>query len=422
MRLTNVSVKNFRAIRQLDIDFGPGLTVLHGVNAGGKTSLLAAIANGLRPIQEGYGKYQNLALRLPTMSKDDLSNSENFGSVRILFECGSISEMEFSNSNDSLFEKPGFNISESSRQGKQRFPVFVFYGVDRSAISVPDENFEVSRNFETFQALDNALEGKVDFDTTFEWFFRKQHEELLFQKINQDFSVKLKDLDSVRRAICGVIDGASDPYISLNPTRFLVSLTKENGIRESLALSQLSGGYRTMLALVADLARRMAQANPVLQDPLESEAIVLIDEIDLHLHPEWQQRVLSDLQRVFPNVQFIVSTHSPQVLSTVGPHQILHLVRHQGKVFAERTASATFGAESGHILAVEMGVNERPKNLFTELLEKYFVLIDRNQGKSEEALELRRRLDEISPRDTALDRADIGIKRRELMKNFEKQV
>jgi predicted ATP-binding protein involved in virulence len=77
-----------------------------------------------------------------------------------------------------------------------------------------------------------------------------------------------------------------------------------------------------MLAMVMDLARRMAQANPRLEDPLQSEAIVLIDEVDLHLHASWQQTILPDLLRVFPNAQFIVTTHSPQVLTTVEPEQI----------------------------------------------------------------------------------------------------
>ena len=112
----------------------------------------------------------------------------------------------------------------------------------------------------------------------------------------------------------------SNPRIELNPLRFVVSQKSEEGRVEKLSLNQLSGGYRIVLALAADLARRMAQGNPHMDDPLQSKAIVLIDEIELHLHPAWQQRILSDLMRTFPNAQFIVSTHSPQVLTTVEPH------------------------------------------------------------------------------------------------------
>jgi predicted ATP-binding protein involved in virulence len=421
MRLTNVSVRNFRAIRELDIDFGPGLTVLHGVNAGGKTSLLAAIANGLRPVQEGYEKYQNLMFRPQTMTGFDISKDQEQGFVKVIFEDDSYSTMEFSRSDDSIFENPRRSVSNYYMNSKQRFPVFVFYGTDRGYIKSPSEEIKIDRKFEPHRALDNSLEGKVDFETTFEWFFQKQHEELLLQKLRQDFEITLGDLEAVRRAISGVIDGASEPIIELNPPRFVVSLDLQNGEKERLTLTELSGGYRTMLALVADLARRMAQANPSLEDPLQSEAIVLIDEIDLHLHPAWQQRVLQDLQRVFPNTQFIVSTHSPQVLSTVKPHQIIHLGRRDGEIYAASASSATFGAESGSILYVEMGVSERPLNEFSEKLSEYMNLIDKGLGETPEAKQLRSRLDELSPYDTGLDRADIAIKRRKIMKSMQEK-
>ena len=102
-----------------------------------------------------------------------------------------------------------------------------------------------------------------------------------------------------------------------------------------------------MLALAADLARRMIQGNPHLDNPLESQAIVLIDEVDLHLHPSWQQRVLPDLIRTFPNAQFIVSTHSPQVLTTVKPEHIAELYREGNGIVAGPANSHTYGAEAG---------------------------------------------------------------------------
>ena len=106
----------------------------------------------------------------------------------------------------------------------------------------------------------------------------------------------------------------------------------------------------------------MVQGNPHLDDPLESEAVVLIDEVELHLHPGWQQRILGDLQRTFPNAQFIVSTHSPQVLTTVEPQCIVELAREGDRIVAGAPAGATYGAEAGDVLSVVMGVKERPEN------------------------------------------------------------
>ncbi len=90
----------------------------------------------------------------------------------------------------------------------------------------------------------------------------------------------------------------------------------------ALRIEQLSDGYRTTLAMIMDIAARMTEANPHMADPLLSAGVILIDEIELHLHPGWQQRILGDLTRAFPNVQFIVTTHSPQILTTVAPQSI----------------------------------------------------------------------------------------------------
>jgi predicted ATP-binding protein involved in virulence len=160
----------------------------------------------------------------------------------------------------------------------------------------------------------------------------------------------------------------------------------------------------------------MLQANPHKKNALESEAIVLIDEVDLHLHPKWQQRLLIDLMAIFPNTQFIVTTHSPQVLTTIKPEHII-LLEHEKEVIAEQVTSS-YGAESGRLLVEIMGVNERPpaeKNKFTELLGKYYDLIESNQSETQEALKLRRELNQESPHDPILIKADMEIRRQRVL-------
>ena len=176
-----------------------------------------------------------------------------------------------------------------------------------------------------------------------------------------------------------------------------------------------------MLAVAGDLARRMAQGNPHLDDPLLSEAIVLIDEVELHLHPSWQQRVLTDLMRTFPNAQFIVSTHSPQVLTTIEPRRIVRLIRQGNGIVAESGVEPTYGAEAGYVLDTVMGVTERPSgNKFVKKLEEYRQLIGDGLGESTLALDIRQQLEDLSPRDPALDRADIEIRRHRILKNMGK--
>ena len=213
-----------------------------------------------------------------------------------------------------------------------------------------------------------------------------------------------------------MLDGVSDPRVEVDPLRFSVSVESKEGSTATLELDQLSGGQRAVLALAADLAWRMAQGNPHLGDPLGSEAVVLIDEIELHLHPSWQQRILNDLRRTFPNAQFIVSTHSPQVLTTVEPEHVVELAREDGRIVAGAAAGWTYGAEAGDVLSVVMGVDERPANDFTEKLARYRRLINDDQGESEEALALRQELQRRSPDDPALGRADLEIRRRKLFR------
>ena len=148
----------------------------------------------------------------------------------------------------------------------------------------------------------------------------------------------------------------------------------------------------------------MAVGNSHLDDPLSSEAIVLIDEVELHLHPSWQQRILGDLRRTFPNAQFVVSTHSPQVLTTVKPEHVVELARENGRIVAGSAAGWDYGAEAGDVLSAVMGVSERPVNDFTEMLALYRSLLRDDQGESDEALALRQELDKRSPDDPALGR------------------
>jgi hypothetical protein len=99
---------------------------------------------------------------------------------------------------------------------------------------------------------------------------------------------------------------------------------ESDGTQHELRIEQLSEGYKIVIAMVADLAARMAEANPWMGNPLTSNGIVLIDEVDLHLHPKWQRSILQDLHRVFQNIQFIVSTHSPIIV--IGAANIAQIV------------------------------------------------------------------------------------------------
>ena len=174
----------------------------------------------------------------------------------------------------------------------------------------------------------------------------------------------------------------------------LVMYHEEHGF---LPLSLLSDGVRAMTAMAADLARRCCQLNPQFGElaPSKTEGIVLIDEVDLHLHPQWQQRVLAGLTEVFPKVQFIVSTHSPQVLSTVPVDQIRVIDRTFSQQWQVRQPQdEVVGLPSSVALSQIMGVDPQPPVAAAAMLNEYRRLIEAGSYLAPRAQELRNSLED----------------------------
>ena len=427
MKLKFVEIENYRGIDELQLPIHPSLTVLHGDNAHGKTSVLSAIAAGLGMIPR----------MLPGVSGINLRKADQRVSHRPMRVCLTTTEGigwrrgTAEPSGRTPFRRLGFRrlaivertlreeidaIVNGECEGHEPkdLPIVVFYDTERAISERLPLPRGFGKSFPRFTALEGALSARANFRDFAEWFYAWENEELREQKERRDFGYRLKELDAVRSAITSMVPGASGLHIKHRPLRIMLSFKPDAGDAETLSLNQLSDGYRIVLAVAGDLARRMAHGNPHLTDPLVSEAIVLIDEIELHLHPSWQQRILSDLTRTFPNAQFIVSTHSPQVLTTLHPKQIVKLSRENGHIVAGRAPDSTYGAEAGDVLNVVMGVDERPPNEFAQTLKRYMRLIGDDHGESREAKKLRRELERWSPHDPALATADLEIRRRKL--------
>ena len=441
MKLERVTIENYRASERLELPLHPRLTVLHGDNGHGKTSVLTAIAAGLsnyayHAVDEMLGQSYNI-IRHPFTDAD----RRKPGEIEVwLTSCAGESWVYRSASYrvggvtgtaiNQRIPSEIVGIMESDKDGQdpmRDLPIVAFYDTERAVVKLvkpdtPGQFGNLAPRYARYAALDGALAFKTDFQSFFAWFYERENEELREQREQRSFDYSRKDLDAVRGAIERMLPGVSRPrveQVGVDRIRFLVSEASESGEARTVALDQMSGGYRIMLALVADLARRMAQGNPHLGDPLQSEAVVLIDEVDLHLHPSWQQRALPDLMRTFPNAQFIVSTHSPQVLTTVKPEHIVELYRAGDNVVAGGVSAPTFGAPAGDLLAGVMRVKERPPdNDFVVKLGEYMGLVGSGRGKTEAALELRRKLDGISPQDPGLDRADLEMRRQEVLKRI----
>jgi predicted ATP-binding protein involved in virulence len=163
-----------------------------------------------------------------------------------------------------------------------------------------------------------------------------------------------------------------------------------------LPLASLSDGVRTMVALVMDIARRCASLNPHLsvEAAQHTPGVLLIDEVDLHLHPRWQQQVVDLLRQAFPSMQIVLSTHSPHVLSAVDMKSIRIIRLCDGEGSLEIPRFQTRGVVSADVLANIMDVDPIPQVKEAQWLSNYHALIQQHLFDTTEAKDLRTRLEE----------------------------
>jgi len=177
-------------------------------------------------------------------------------------------------------------------------------------------------------------------------------------------------LESVRYVIGTFCDALKDVCVRRrDPLRMVV--TKNNC---ELRIEQLSDGEKCLLAMVGDLARRLAIVNPSLDDPLHGEGVVLIDEIDLHLHPTWQRMILPRLMETFPNCQFIVTTHSPQIIGEMKSEHVFILSDGENGIETNRPAYEIYGQTSGILLEDMMQTPERNGIIQTKIKNAFEAL------------------------------------------------
>ena len=414
MRLKRAVIENYRAISRLELHLHPQMNVFFGGNGEGKTSVLNAIAVGLAAIPQF----------LPDVSSVDFQKTDcrGAGPVRVELETRDGTQWERSRRGrrqvdrldglrsrlkpllaDELDEKPPGDL-----------PIAVFYGTER-AVPEPLPRIGEPCDFPRFAALEGAFVPRPDFRDSLAWFRGKKHEEESERNRRHNPDYRLPQLEAVCRAIESMNPDISDPSAVFDLVRIRVPVPTDGGTLMQVELLP-GGGHGIVRTLAGDLARRLAQGNPHLDDPLLSEAVVLIDEVDLHLHPSWQQRILPDLMRTFPNAQFLVSTHSPQVLTTVEAGCVTHLAREDGKIGTFPVPITTYGAKASDALETVMGVEERPAgNEFVRMLKEYWALVVAGRGETVEGRELRGRLEEIAPQDSDLDSADSEMHRQRVL-------
>ena len=217
-----------------------------------------------------------------------------------------------------------------------------------------------------------------------------------------------QEIPVVTNAIEQFVPGYSHLRVKRVPRPHM--LIDKNG--ETFNLDQLSDGEKNLIALVGDIARRLVIGNSRMSKPLEGEGVILIDEIDLHLHPGWQRLVIPKLLEVFPNCQFFISTHSPQVISHVKPESIF-LLEQAEEGLSYRKADETYGMSLDRVVELVMNDESRPDSV-RDNLDKLFELIERK--KIEEAKKLILFLKKDMQSDPEIMRAEMLIRQEDMAK------
>lgn len=329
-RLTSLAVENFRCFERLELKLEHDLTLLFAENAGGKTALLTALAMGLAIFQRGSPKDSRPdAGRDPRkITLDDKGRREPAGTCVLTWtaDAGSqtpvqwTTEIHPASGRIAKKHRAVLEAIEQVRTPGERWPLFAWYGVDRLARSGTRKR-PVLSTADRWAAYESSLDPALSEGPLLEWLLNEVLADAVRQRERepQRFLDKAV-LEAAVRAVPGVTNAWYDPAVQSPILRF------DTG--QAAPWSELSDGYHVFIALVADIARRAVILNESDggEAPQKVEGVVLIGEIDLHLHPRWQRVVLAGLRETFPKLQFIFSTHSPQVLSSAENRQVRRLV------------------------------------------------------------------------------------------------
>lgn len=331
MKINHLHLSHFRRFSDFHLPLHPQLTVLVAKNGAGKTSILDALGillgafltrlpkvNGLNPKHTDFQVFPDGSKPAFMRLSAEFANGVQWDRTERRDQ--SKKTVNQIPEGKGLKALNGFVDSyiDSYNEGKDfELPVFIYYGSGRGVFDVPQRKRSFKKEFRRFDTFSGALESRTNFKRFAEYFYFLNDLEKDKQQELRDFDAQIPELRAIRQAIAKCLPDFSNPRVA-KPAGIALDWQQGDKVK-SLLIEQFSDGYRTSLAMIMDIAARMAEANPDMPDPLATSGVVMIDEVDLHLHPGWQQTILLDLMQTFPNVQFVVSTHSPQVVSSVKP-------------------------------------------------------------------------------------------------------
>jgi len=454
MKLTQVEIENFRCFEHLSVSLEDDVTAVIGVNGAGKTALLDAIALSLLPLLQDIARRQANAatLDLPTFYRHFAGTAIMPSDIRLNApgradrdgeqvltlstearyqegsaepplvlkwqqEAGVTRSLNASRFSQRWVAPEGLDVAsqglycpgESASDTRHiATPALAYYRDTRDAQILKSSGEVNGRSSDPDSARHMALDAAASFSEAQRWFYVRENKELRETRERKDLWRQDPVLRAVRHAVGQMPGGIERVYADDDPPRMKAHQRDANGVSMVLDFSQLSAGQRNLMALTIDFARRLALTYPGWDNPLEAPGILLIDEIELNMHPKWQQTVIPHLRKVFPDTQIVVATHSPLVLSTLHARQI-RILRGQ-QIFAPSVE--TYGTESDRVQRQVMDTDTTPpENAFAQDVARLYAQIDGDDLGAAEVL-LARLEDERGTAEPTLIRARMLVANR----------
>ncbi|MEG0261269.1 MAG: AAA family ATPase [Lysinibacillus sp.] len=405
MKIKELELQNFHGFESRHITLSDHFTVLIGNNGTGKTAILDGLAIALGSFLSGFKGVNSRHIR-----KDEIHQKQFFLSGKLDIQeqypvsvkaVGELDNIAFSwareingeggsttSKNAKEIIDYAASIQSKIRNGKEVIlPVISYYGTQRLWIQKDERASKLKHN--RLEGYEHCLEPASNIKHFINWI-----EHMTYIQLQEGEGLPI--LPAVTNAISQCMEEWESIEYSVRLNELIVR--KDNG--ETLPFNFLSDGYRSVIGLVADLAHRMAMLNPFLgKDVCQiTPGVVLIDELDLHLHPKWQRKIVEDLKRVFPKVQFITTTHSPFIIQSLEPDELrkLNLLDDDEKVPSGEFFRKSIEDISEVVMDIDNVQRSEKLNQMYKVAQEYYQLI--NQGVAEDdsnLKDLKNKLDEL---------------------------
>ena len=328
MRIRELTLRNFRGYAEhRPFKFTDGFTVVAGVNGRGKTALLDGLAllcsrflPHVSPAHSGYRTITPQEVNLDAATAE-LSMKVTCAEIPLEYKVSYDKERRQIKATklSAVVKQAVRNAYGDPARADDAAPLAVYYTTDRAGSRLPKKlPQEVPRGQAAayLGALFNRTVNYRDFMARYRSAVTVQRTE----RVDNPNYLGDRAVEAIARAVTTFLGGFENLRVQEEPLRLLVDKADV-----PLDLSQLSDGERSFVAMICDLGRRLTLANPLIENPLDGAGVVLIDELELHLHPKWQREVTEKLRTTFPNIQFIATTHSPFVIQALRPGELINL-------------------------------------------------------------------------------------------------